>query len=490
MFLKNYKDFFELLFYLSIAVLLVYFVPAPANKILFLGIFYLVWKTKKDYIWLAFFFIVEDIPGGLFSGGLANDPYRLPLYTIEPGISFSLREIYLIILFVKVIVKPEFKQTLQKNYFSKELSVLFYYLIFLLFISVLMGMTYFGFRNFYKLCVNLTLFISIPLVLRNRENFVCLLNVLFPFAIIAILLQIYSLIYNQQLIALFKPGVVVTQGVLTSSGSTEKWERPIEMVHVLLVCFTGTLFFLNKEGKVFKTGYLIIINLFSFIGIFMTGTRSWFVALVMLYIYFFLTRISNMTATSIRRLIIAIILIAGISNVPIIKNQILNAWSRISTLEKVAEGDITAGGTARRFDVRAPRVMEGFRASTIIFGAGFSTLFYKYADGHVGYHNMLLNAGIMGILLFLIIIRKAFILPYNLSRTKLLSVQSRNELRASFLLLLALLIINIGTQTIGYTPDGGNRYFLMILSLVFINYAVSNALNEKYNILFNYNRKI
>lgn len=475
MFFKKNKNFFELLLYLIIAVILVYFISSPLNKILFLGLLPLVWKTKRDYIWLVFFFIVEDIPGGLFSGGLANDPYRFPIYTIVQGISFSLRELYLILLIVKVLVKPEYRQTLGKNYFRKELSVLGYYLIFLLFISVLIGMDYTGFRNFYKICINLTLFVSIPLILKSREDFIRFLNVLFPFAIIAILLQVYSLIYGQQLVALFKPGVTVVQSVLSSSGQTEEWQRPIEMVHVLLVCFTGSLFFLNKGENVFKTWYLLTINILSFLGIFMTGTRSWFISLIVIYVYFFISRLNQISIGLFRKTVFTFLIIIVISFIPVIKNQILTAWDRLSTVEKIAEGDITAGGTAKRFNVRAPRVMEGFRKSTILTGAGFSKLYYKYADGHVGYHNMLLNIGIIGMLLFLYIIGKAFILPYNLSKSKLIPVHLKNDLRASYLLLLALMVINIGTQTLGYTPDGANRYVLMVLAFSFINQAINSV---------------
>ena len=479
MFFKSTKDFWALLFFLFMSVLLVYFVPTSFNKILFLGVLPFIWKTKKDYLWLAFFFVVNDIPGGLFSGGLRDDPYRLPLYSLTSGISFTLWDLYLMLLFIKVLVKPEFKQSIQRDYFKRELLSLFYYLLFLFVISIFIGMTYQGFRDLFKILINLTLFVSVPLILKNRQNFLYFLRVLFPFAIIAILLQIYSVVYGQQLVAIFKPGVTTVQSFLTGDNSIEAWQRPIEMVHVLLVCFCGTLFLLSQK-KYFKKEYLTTINLLSFIGIFMTGTRSWFIALIVVYIFFFIMRFSQLSAVSMKRIFLIIALIAIISQVSVIKNQILNAWDRLSTLEKFAEGDITAGGTAKRFDERAPRVMQGFKESTILAGAGFSKLYYEYADGHVGYHNMLLNAGIIGMLLFFILIAKAFTLQYNLSKSRNISVQSKNELKASFLLLLALLIINTGTQTLGYIPDGNNRYLLMVFSLVFINQAVNYTLgNDK-----------
>ncbi|MGD0340558.1 MAG: hypothetical protein ABSA76_02460 [Bacteroidales bacterium] len=478
MFFKRNKEFLEILFYLIISIILVYYIPAPLNKLIFLGILPLIWRTKKDYLWLAFFFVIEDIPGGLFSGASANDIYRLPLYTITRGISFSIRELYLLLLLVKVLIKTEYKQSLQKNYFSKELSLAGYYLIFLLLISSLLGMTFEGYRNYYKMCINLTLFVSVPMIFRNREYLINFLNIIFPFAIIAILLQVYSLTFGRQLIAVFSPGVLITQGVLFGSGSTEEWQRPIEMIQVLIVCFTGSLFLLNKGNTFFKPGYLIIINLLSFLGIFLTGTRSWFLALIAVYIYFIITRVNQVSFKMIRNVFIAAMFIISINLLPVVHNQIFNAWNRLETLEKVAEGDITAGGTASRFNVRAPKVMEGFMSSTILAGAGFSNLYYQYQDGHVGYHNMLLNVGIIGMILFVVIILKAILLPYQLSKSKFLSTQTKQELKASNLLLIALLVINTGTQTLGYTPDGDNRFLLIVLALTFINQAMNFAIKS------------
>ena len=82
----------------------------------------------------------------------------------------------------------------------------------------------------------------------------------------------------------------------------------------------------------------------------------------------------------------------------------MNSWSRVITVEKVIEGDITGGGTISRYDIRAPKVMEGFFSSSVVFGAGFSNHYYKYSDGHVGYHNILLNAGLTGSFIFLYVI--------------------------------------------------------------------------------------
>jgi hypothetical protein len=45
--------------------------------------------------------------------------------------------------------------------------------------------------------------------------------------------------------------------------------------------------------------------------------------------------------------------------------------------------------------------------------------------------------------------------------------------------LIGLLVLNTGTQTLGYTPDGANRYFLIVLALTFINQAVNSAYKKR-----------
>jgi hypothetical protein len=477
-FLSKNKEFFGVISYLIISIILVYYIPAPANKLIFLLALPLAWISKKDYLWLVFFFVLEDTPGGLFSGGWASDAYRLPIYTIATNISFTIRELYLFLIFVKVLYKDEYKNGIQTNFFSRELKLAGYYLFFLLIISTLIGMSINAYRDFYKICIGLTLFVSVPKILSDRSHFISFFRILFPFALIAILLQIYSLTTGQQLIALFKPGVTSIQGIVNATGEPGKWQRPIEMIHVLLACFTGSLFMLNKKPKEFKPAYLITINLLSFLGIFLTGTRSWFIALIVLYIFLLISWINHLSYSFIRNLLVAFFLIIAVTMVPVINRQISGAWDRLSTLEKITEGDITAGGTSSRFDIRAPRVMEGFNKSTLISGAGFTQLYYNYCDGHIGYHNMLLNSGIIGMLIFGLILFKALYVPFDLSLSRKLSLQSRYELRASCLLVISLIVINTGTQMLGYTLDSSNRFFLMTLALVFINQAANSALKE------------
>ena len=150
--------------------------------------------------------------------------------------------------------------------------------------------------------------------------------------------------------------------------------------------------------------------------------------------------------------------------IPKIGSQISLASKRLSTLEELASGDPTAGGTTTRLTVRGPRVMEGFKNSTIILGAGFSNFYYSYSDGHVGFQNILLNSGVLGFIIFISFALKLFFTPLRI----LNKFSNRHDLRSILrnlpLLVIAVLTINSGTQFWGFTTSPSR---IMLLAFYF-----------------------
>lgn len=476
-FIRNgISEFIELLFYLIVAFILVYFIPVRLNRLLFLLVLPIVWYSKRDYFWIAFFFILLEMPGGLFSGGSKEDSFRLPIYSLAPGFSFTISELFILILFAKSLFIGSINRNFSPPFFRKELKLLLWLFIALILISPLSGMSMDSMSNVFKLSISLTLFYSVFRLINSEENFIKFLKIMFPFAFIALALQIYGLINGEQLIALVKPGVKVAQGSYNISGKQGTWIRPIEMGHAMFITFTGSLFLLISKRHNLAKQYLVFVNLISFLVILMSGTRSWFIAFCIGYLAFFFLAGKKTPILILNSLGIVIIVLLLIWGITVINSQVRNAFSRIATVEQVLGGDITGGGTISRYDVRAPRVMEGFFSSTIILGAGFSNHFYEYADGHVGYHNILLNAGIAGFVLIMYFIMKVLRKPFAIVK-KYKSI-NRPLIKTSIISLIIILVINTGTQTIGFTPDGVNRVTLMVYSLMTIDMAIKIAVND------------
>lgn len=476
---RRIPEFFELLFYLLIAVLLIYFVPVTINRLIFLALLPVVWFSKRDYFWIVFFFVLIERPSGLFAGGLKDNLFRLPVYTLGPGISFALNELYILVIFLKTFFSKRFKNNFSKPFFQKDLKILFLLFVVLVLISPLMGMGVNTLSNVIKLSISLTLFYSLFRLINSEEELTRFLKVIFPFAFIALILQIYFLISGEDIVALVNPGIREIHGKLNTQNA-EGWIRPIEMGHTMLITFTASLWLLLKRHSEFKRSYLVLINLISFLVIFLTGTRSWIIAFSIGYLIFFSISGRKISGILIRSGLSIIAFIIILNTIPVINKQIKNSWSRVITVEKIVEGDITAGGTISRYNIRAPRVMEGFYSSSILLGAGFSNHFYDYADGHVGYHNMILNTGIAGFFLFLCFIWRVLIFPFKILKKH--RYLNRQFIKTSIISFVLLLIINTGTQTIGFTPDGVNRFVLLVLSLIMVDMAVKISLNETYKI--------
>ena len=469
------SEFFELLFYLFVAFILVYFVDFRLNRWVFLIILPIVWFSKRDYLWIAFFFILMEMPGGLFSGGLKDDLYRLPIYSLAPGFSFSIHELFILVILAKTLFLRRITNNYSPPFFQKDLKSLSWLFTGLILISPVLGMSLNSISNVFKLALSLTLFYSLIRLISTEDQLIRFLKIMLPFAFLALSLQFYGLINGEQLIALFKPGIKATQGTY-SVDNPEGWIRPIEMGHAMVITFTGSFFLLIRESVNRNIYYLILINILSFLVILMSGTRIWVIAFALAYLAFFIlsgSRIPKLIVNSIVILFIVIMMVKGVS---VIDKQVNSALNRIATVGRVLEGDITGGGTISRYDIRAPKVMEGFYSSTIILGAGFSDLYYNYADGHVGYHNILLNTGIVGFLLFIYVIIKTLRRPFLIKKYNY--IFKGQLLKVSIISLLILLIINIGTQTVGFTPDSVNRVILMVYSLVMIDIAIKSTVNE------------
>jgi hypothetical protein len=458
--LREKYELVELLAYLFIAFLLVYYVPVFFGRILFLFFIPIMWRTKRDYIWLAFFIILSDTPGGFFSGGARDDLVRLPIYTFVPGISVTITQIYLILILFKAI-NNKHRKNRPKIFFQKNLAVMAYYFIMLLVVSFILGMSFQSMQKVFKVSVNLTIFYSIFYILSNKEELTSFLKLLFPFAFAALIFQLYGLVFGFQPVELFKPGASSKLFAVNKTNFLiSAWNRPLEMVFSLFINFSGSIYLWGNRDTHINKLYLIVVNIACFISMFLSGTRSWTLAFAVSYIIFSVI-VGGRISKSIPKVFVGVILIFILLKIsPILNAQFYNAWDRLSTVEQLSVGDLTLGGTAGRYQNYAPRVWEGFKQSTIFMGAGFSDLYFKYTNIHVGYHNLLLNVGMFGIMLHLALLVKILKVVF-LSK---LSDNSQN-MKLGVIPIIMLLIINTAVQSISYAVIHTPFFIIQAFSL-------------------------
>lgn len=466
-FFKQFKLFFQLILLIILSVFLVYYIPVAFNRLLFLLFFIPIWRSKKDFFWFAFVMVILDSPGGLFSGGALNDPYRLPIYNFAPGISFNFQEIYLFILVLKGVFKKRWFH--YKSFvYRKQIKNLGFYLIFLIFLSLLLGMSFVSMKYTYKTLISLSVYFSAIFVFSKEDDVIEFFKTIFPFAFVSILLQIYGMVFNQQLVALFKPGVKVVQGILNAG----QLMRPIEFSSVLLICFFGGFLYLDCKKKIFSNNYLILIIITSYIGVIMTATRGWVLSFSIMIIFYLILNYNRSKRNVVNLATGVGIFLLLMFLFPLFKNQVNQSWVRLETIEQITQSEIKEGSLKQRATIRGPRVMEGYYKSTILFGAGFSDLYIEYNDNHVGFRNILLNSGIVGSILFLSFAMTLFFKPQKITK----KVDSRSDLKSILLnlplLVPAVLMINSMSQFWGYDV-GGTRVmvlaFYISISSVYIN---------------------
>ena len=467
--MKDRNSFLNLAIMVFCALVLVYFIPNSFSKFLFPLFCVLFYRSKRNALWIAFFLILIETPGGLFSGGLREDLVRLPIYPLAAGVSISFEQLFICTAFIKAFKKKVSYKPLRfiADYF-RSLGI---YFILLIGISFFFGISFKGFSYLYQVIVNLSFFYSIYFLFADESEFVNFFKLILPLAFIAFSLQFYSMIFGHQLIALFKPAVLSTQGVF---GEVET--RPIEMGHILMLTFYGSLYFLFNNKKHFNQRYLLVVNVISFTSIFITATRTWFVAFILTYILLFLFMPKRMLKITLKNSLVLAGAIVLLLSSTLLKNQFSHAYKRISTVELMIRGDITGGGTADRFNKKAPKVMAAFKESSIMFGAGFSDLYREKGNAHIGYQNLLLNTGLFG---FFIIYWGVAKILYLCLKIKF-KLANKNPYKDSFLVILlwmtAILIINSGTQMIGYDLPMA-RILVLSLFIYFFNNQVKIALN-------------
>jgi len=476
--LKNYKDFFNLFILLFISAVIIYFTPKFVSSAAALTLLFFAWKSKKDYFWLAFFILIEDQPGGLFAGGMADADYRIPLYTLLKGASFTITELYYILMVFKARkIEKKLRKSL-KPFFSNWIQAFATLLVLLILISPVMGMDFTSMRYAFKVLVQFTLFYSIFRLISTKEELVLFLKTLVPFAIAAVSFQLFSIATKQQIAQLLNPAAGLTQGVLSLNEQTGILERPIEMVSIIFICFTGGLFLLYYRRHSLSQNLLIFLITSSFISIIMTATRSWFVGFAAgAAVYFIMREKSLNRVFRFGAVVMAIVILTSLYT-PVLIDQIENAWDRIETLEYIVKGDITAAGTIKRYDVRAPAVIQAFNKSTIILGAGFSDLHFTKNDGHVGYHNLLFNAGIAGFIMVILFI--VYLFKVGFSAYQQNNIPYNRVIFISLTALIVLLVVNTGTQTIGFNTSSLSRNFLQAYTLLLVNISYLIYKEEKF----------
>lgn len=468
--MKERNDYIVLFLALGAAFVFVYFIPVLLNRFLFFIFIYLFYKSDRDYIWLAFLFILIEGPGGLFRGGTRIDEMRLPLYTLSSGYSITFLQIFILTAFFKAL-----KKKIKFNpvpFLKNKLIILLYYFIFLTIMGVFINFSIDIVAILFDVIINLTLFYSVYCLFTKESDYVNIFRMLIPFGFLTLVLQLYQLSVGHSLITYFKPEIKSYHGTFDVTGIDV---RPIESTTIITFLFLFSMYFLMHKKQYFNNNVLLALNIISFFSIFITGTRSYVIMFSVFYILcliFISLKFSNIL---LKYSLAGVFTILIIFSSDLFVDQLSRAFLRISTIELIAEGDITAGGTMQRYDISAPAVMKAFyEESTIIFGSGFSKTYFERANYHVGFHNLLFNAGIVGAILFAVFFGSVILNTIWINRKINTNNPYKDILKIFPIIIVSLMFVNGGTMFVGYDAPL-SRIILLIFILYFLNNQISCA---------------
>jgi len=370
--------------------ILVHLINTPVSRFIFYGMLalYLI-RSKDSTVDIALVFIFLAHPFYLFN----SEPFSwFVMITQSVGFSFSL--VFVLVILLKYLFIHPSKISLRKDLLKSFYLPVFVYLVFLLFWSLVFGHSARSLFFIVSFLPSFLLFLVLPKIF-NIDQLYYFNGIVFFVNLIHISVSQIDIILGGRITDFLVLGKINAQAIFED----DEVVRLTGGILIALYSFVTGLYYITIGTRRFNSGYLWIIVFVSLLFIMNSATRGWMIAsgvFLLLFLVYYYNKITY------RRLFIAIIftVIAVYILLPgKIKSNLIASFRRLSTVEYVFEGDLTAGGTARRFDIRGPQVLTRFKESPF-FGFGFSKVSADYYDGHVGNHNLLLVGGIVGFILF------------------------------------------------------------------------------------------
>lgn len=426
------REQFQFIALIGFSIILTYSVPETISSFWYLITLFLYYRSKNEPFWLAYFFVTTDGFMGFLGVYSAN-------LTILPGMpEIEVVQLYILLSVIKASrIKNVYPVFLRKWY-----SIILLFIVVLIVWGIGLGIDE-GLKVYlriFKLTFPFALFYSLPRLFNDTRSYRRLMEFLFLVVILAFVTTIFSFISGINVD--FRKEVDVKE-------FSNKTIRLLLNPWINIISFGMALVFMSFKSKLeFTNRYLYLVVGMSWIMFILSATRGWIVGFSFVLLIYFTVIQKIRTNAIIGILIITILFLGLIFFNDSVANQFQFAIDRLISLEDLAEGDVTAGGTLQRLDVRGPRVLAVWEDQKIL-GYGFSSTYFNNSDHHVAFHNILLHSGVIGLALFII-----FFISFYLS-VYLKALNSTKEYKRILLTLLAfitgwLLLHSTSRQDFGF----------------------------------------
>lgn len=482
------REITEMILLVLVSAIFVYFLSPAITRIYFALLLVLAFRSEKPYFWIAFMFILINEPAGLFRGSTADDLQRVPLFTFGKGASIAVYDIFFVGYIIKALTKIR-----QPVFFRSSLNVLTFFAVVLFFYSFIAGTSIktmiIIIRSF---VLPFTFFLVAHRLINNKEDFERLIKLLLPFILLALLGQIHEIYFGTYITTYVKHGEKVIAGTgVGLSDDAEAVSRAFDSDLLATILFILGGYLLISNTKNFKRLWVVIVMYIDFFICFTSATRGIFItySIIVINLFYFLSKSSLLRARQITSMFVIMLVALGglqlLKQNDVLSKQLNNATERLSSIGNYLDQNSSVSDREnKRVDERIPKLMKHIKESPII-GFGFTDKALEYADGHVGFHNQMIEGGILEVLVFLYFIFSVIMKVRRFTTGFRYGIQ-KNALRFFAYALLALLVVH-GTSSqffgfnIGFLPM--QRWFMFTIFFVGLNVYyqdLKNIMNYDY----------
>ena len=393
------------------SVFVVYFSNPAIRDLFFLIPLMLSVKSKKDYFWFAYFFLLISAPASLFVNRTQAAQFRLPFYTIMKGFSFTPMDLFLFISIGKAL-KTKIKI---KFHLNKPLEFfLFYTIVISIPVSFLLGTQLKPFINTMRAFFFYGIIFSYLRLVRNRDDILKFGYLMIPYTILIIFDQLYVINMGSRFISVLDPSMLGVFAKNSISGDIRAVVQGILIVFYTLIF--GFQIDNDKKHEIFP-GFSKIAIFLPIISFFLSATRSWMV-IGFIAILGYVVLSARGLKFAVQMFIVGMLLIIGLYSSGFIEQEFIdNINKRYFELGDIAtSGNLNQGTFSGRIEEDIPHVLKGFSYSPIL-GVGMSMYLKRFYSNDVGFINTLLIYGIIGFPVFIFFLfRYLFLL--NIHRMK------------------------------------------------------------------------
>lgn len=440
------QDFIQMTILMLASVVAVYKSPSFVRDAFFLVPLYLAFKSKKDYFWFAYFFLLLQTPVYFFITKTQADLFRLPFYTIANGLSFTVSDLFLFVSLYKAYKSTEIRQF----FFSKPLGFFIYYILFLSIpVSMVIGVDFGSFMNSLRSFFYYGFIFSFVKLIKDPKDIILFGYLLAPFCIGELVDQFHYLVTEKHLIQLMESRIEIKKHLASVSGGVRILPSGL-MVMFYTIIFGGQIQG-NKKYELFRGlgGILMLIVFLSFV---LSNTRAW-LTMAGVAIILFNVISGTLIKTVLQSSILVVLLISIVFYFGWIDFKFLEGvFERYSVVFNIIGGGTEGLNDYRNLDTFAdrinndiPRVLEAASVSPVI-GVGLSRVYFENYSSDVGFVNTILTYGYIGFIFFLgMFLKLIYKLNQERKKVKKFNFLERRLLSSVFVAFSAIIVGYITT---------------------------------------------